>query len=461
MRNDLLLRAQQLVEEAVAPRLCGRVVRVVGLMVEAHVPEARIGDLAKIDRDDGTQIDAEVVGFRQDLAMLVPLDHMRGVAPSARVSLAKGGAEIKVGPELIGRVVDAFGRPLDGKPAPPLRGSAPLMARAVNAFDRAPVSKPLETGVRAIDGLLTFGIGQRVGLFAGSGVGKTVLMTQVARQTKADMVVMGLIGERGREVREILTDEGRKNTIIVAATSDRSPMERARGALAATAIAEWFRDQGKTVLLVMDSLTRYAMALREIGLAAGEPPATKGYPPSVFAALPRLLERAAPLSSGGSITGIYTVLVEGDDLADPIADTARSLLDGHVVLSRDLAGRGFFPAVDVLASASRVADAVMSAEHLKLSQRARATLARRRDVEDLRALGAYQPGASAENDEALAIGEKLDRVLRQEPAEATTLAETVVRIKEALTPGPVPAARRTVGTQGAAPFPPAGNGGRR
>lgn len=321
----------------------------------------------------------------------------------------------------MGRVIDAFGRPLDGKPAPTVRGTAPLIAPACGAFERAPVSTPLETGIRAIDGLLTCGVGQRVGLFAGAGVGKTVLIAQIARQTKADVVVIGLVGERGREVREILGDQSRAGAIVVAATSDRSPMERARGALAATAIAEWFRDQGKSVLLVMDSLTRYAMALREIGLAAGEPPATKGYPPSVFASLPRLLERAAPLQHGGAITAFYTVLVEGDDLADPVADAARSLLDGHIVLSRDMAGRGYFPAIDVLASASRVADTVMGEEHLRLARRARQIFARRRDVEELRALGAYQPGVSSENDEALLLGDRLDKIMRQEPEERTSL----------------------------------------
>jgi flagellum-specific ATP synthase len=256
-------------------------------------------------------------------------------------------------------------------------------------------------------------------------VGKTVLMGQIARNARADVVVMGLIGERGREVREVLGDGSRQKTVVVAATSDRSPMERVRGALAATAIAEWFRERGKTVLLVMASHTRFARALREIGLAAGEPPATKGYPPSVFASLPRLLERASPLQGGGSITGIYTVLVEGDDLADPVADAARALLDGHIVLSRDLAGRGFFPSIDVLASASRVADVVMSPSHRQLALKARAVLARRRDVDELRSLGAYQPGVSQENDEAVRVGALLDKLLRQEPGEAGTLAEVV------------------------------------
>jgi flagellum-specific ATP synthase len=440
MRRELLLRAEELVEDVIAPRVCGRVVRVVGLMIEAHVPSARIGDLAQIDRSDGT-IQAEVVGFRGDLAMLVPLDHVRGVAPSAPVRLVASSAEMRVGEELIGRVVDAFGRPLDGKPELALRHTTPLMAPAQSAFARAPVHKSLETGVRAIDGLLTCGVGQRVGLFAGAGVGKTMLLGQIARQTKADVVVIGLVGERGREVREVLGDESRRNAVVVAATSDRSPMERARGALAATSVAEWFCQQGRSVLLVIDSLTRYAMALREIGLAAGEPPATKGYPPSVFAALPRLLERAAPLSRGGSITAFYTVLVEGDDLADPVADASRSLLDGHVVLSRDLAGRGFFPAIDILASASRVSDAVQGPEHQKLARRARAILARRRDVEELRALGAYQPGANAENDEALLLGQQLDTVLRQEPHERTTMDE-VVRLVGSKMSSAAPAAPR-------------------
>ncbi|MFH0899334.1 MAG: FliI/YscN family ATPase [Pseudomonadota bacterium] len=434
MSLRLASKAASLLGDIAQPKVYGRVVRVAGLMIEAHVPGACIGDIARIERGEGT-VDAEVVGFRGDLAMLVPLHDVRGVAPSAVVSLTGGGAEIRVGRDLLGRVIDAFGRPLDGRPAPSLETAVPLVTPAVSAFERSPVCQPLETGVRAIDGLLTCGIGQRVGLFAGAGVGKTILMGQIARQTRVDVVVMGLIGERGREVREVLGDDSRRNAVVVAATSDRSPMERARGALAATAVAEYYRNEGASVLLVMDSLTRYAMALREIGLSAGEPPATKGYPPSVFAALPRLLERAAPLANGGSITAFYTVLVEGDDLADPVADAARSLLDGHIVLSRELAGRGFFPAIDILASASRVADAVMSAEHRQLARRTRSLLARRRDVEELRSLGAYQPGVSPENDEALRIGDELDKILRQQPDERTVLPEVARLFGSAMAAG--------------------------
>jgi flagellum-specific ATP synthase len=281
-----------------------------------------------------------------------------------------------------------------------------------------------------IDGLLTCGRGQRIGIFAGAGVGKTVLIRQIARQAQADVTVVGLIGERGVEVQDLLETHALANSVVVVATSDRSPMERTRGALAATAIAEHFRDQGKNVLLIVDSLTRYAMALREIGLAAGEPTATKGYPPSVFAALPRLLERAAPVAGGGAITAFYTVLVEGDDLSDPVADSARSLLDAHVVLSRDLAGRGNFPAVDVLASTSRVFSQVTTPAAQETAQRARTLLSVRREAEELRSLGAYHPGHNPVYDQAIAVGKKLDDWSRQKPDERSTYEETMSRLAQ-------------------------------
>ncbi len=424
MNAALLARAARLVQRQAVPAMMGRVAKVTGLLLEAHVPEARVGDKVAIERDGG-ELWGEILGFRDDLALIVPFADVRGVAPGARVRLRGAAAELPVGEALRGRMVDPFMRPLDGGPEIVADAHVPVDGEAPPPSERASIKDRFETGVRVIDGLLTCGRGQRIGIFAGAGVGKTVLIRQIAKQCAADVTVIGLIGERGCEVKDLLDLRAMDDSVLVVATSDRSPMERVRGAHAATSVAEYFRDQGQNVLLIVDSLTRYAMARREIGLAAGEPPATKGYPPSVFAALPRLLERVAPLSRGGSITAFYTVLVEGDDLSDPVADSARSLLDAHIVLSRDLGGRGHFPAVDVLSSASRVARQVTSAEDQKLQQRARTLLAKRREVDELRSLGAYLPGSNPENDAALALGLRLDEWAKQAPEERTDHAVTM------------------------------------
>jgi flagellum-specific ATP synthase len=412
-----------------APVIMGRLVRVTGLILEASVPGARVGDFVEVGA--GAQaVRAAVVGFRDHVALAVPYGGVDGLAPGARV-VRIGAAGIPVSAALVGRVVDPFGVPLDG--GPEIVGEeVSVEAPAPPALSRAAIARPVETGVRAIDALLTLGHGQRVGIFAGAGVGKTQLIRQIANQTKADVVVFGLIGERGNEVRDLLDADVSARSVLVVSTSDRSPLERARGALAATSVAEYFRDRGMDVLLIVDSLTRYAMSLREIGLAAGEPPTTKGYPPSVFAALPRLLERVAPMRRGGSITGVYTVLVEGDDLADPVADSARSLLDGHIVLSRDLAARGHFPAIDVLHSASRVARQVTAPETQLLAQRARAALAARREVEELKSLGAYVAGTNPASDEALATGLRLDGWSRQRQEERSTTPEALNALAAAL-----------------------------
>jgi flagellum-specific ATP synthase len=339
---------------------------------------------------------------------------------------------LPVGDALIGRLIDPFGYPLDGEPPPACRSRVPIDGRALAIEDRGEVEQRFDTGVRTIDGLLTCGRGQRIGIFAGAGCGKSVLVEQIASQADAEVIVVGLVGERGREVRELMESPRRERMVMVAATSDRSPLERIRGALAATAIAEYFRDRGKNVLLVLDSLTRFAMALRELGLALGEPPATKGYPPSVFATLPRLLERVAPRAGGSAITAFYTVLVEGDDLSDPVADSARSLLDAHIVLSRDLAARGQFPAIDVLASASRVARRVSTPLMLHLAMRVRDQLSRRRQAQDLQALGAYTAGTNPTLDTALALGERIDAWSRQSPHERSTHDATVRGLAAAL-----------------------------
>jgi flagellum-specific ATP synthase len=424
-------RAAALTRRKGHPTTAGRVQKVIGLGIEASVSDARMGDLVEVEGPDG-QIPCKVVGFRDGLVLAIPLGERTGIRPGAPVRRREGAAGIPVGPELLGRLIDSFGNPLDGKPPPRCRSLARIDAPAPSVIERAPVAQRFDTGVRVIDGLLTCGRGQRIGIFAGAGVGKSVLVEQIARQAEADVTVVGLIGERGREVRELLSSERRSSMVIVAATSDRSPMERERGAKAATAVAEHFRDQGANVLLVVDSLTRYAMALREIGLSIGEPPATKGYPPSVFATLPLLLERVAPLEGRGSITAFYTVLVEGDDMSDPVADSARSLLDAHIVLSRDQAGRNQFPAVDVLISASRVARQVTEKSAHELMQRAREALAQRKLVQELQSLGAYTPGSNAGYDQSLELGRRLDEWARQAPDVRSDYATTMTRLHAAL-----------------------------
>ncbi|MCA9554512.1 MAG: FliI/YscN family ATPase [Myxococcales bacterium] len=431
MATDLVRRAQSVLASLPMVTELGRVDRLTGFVVEGRVRGVRIGSVVQIERERDW-VAGEVVGFRDDRVLIVPESHTRGIAAGAFIRPASRAPTVPVSDAVLGRIIDAFGQPLDGGPPIPSEGEAAVHAEPPAVHRRAPVSEALETGVRVIDGVLTCGRGQRVGLFAGAGVGKTMLIRQIASQAQADVVVMGLIGERGIEVRDLLEHPPHENTVMVVATSDRPPMERVRGALVATAIAERFRDQGQHVLLVVDSLTRYAMALREIGLAAQEPPATKGYPPSVFAKLPQLLERVGPLVRGGSITGFYTVLVEGDDLSDPVADSARSLLDGHIVLSRDMASRGHFPAVDVLASASRVALKVMTKEHRVAAAQARQALETVDEVQNLRALGAYTPGKQPELDWRLHQGQALVEWSRQGPEERATLSESVEGLARAL-----------------------------
>jgi flagellum-specific ATP synthase len=419
------------ISEWLRPQPTGRVVSVAGTIVQIMMTGGTLGDVLEVECDTGSIL-CEIVGFRDDTLLTIPLQPARRIAPGARVRTRGAMEALPVGDELIGRLIDPFGNPLDG--GPPIRCGTrvALDAPALPIASRAEVDARFVTGVRVIDALLTCGRGQRVGIFAGAGCGKSVLVEQIASQAEADVIVVGLIGERGREVRELMSSPRRDRMVIVAATADRSPLERVRGAQAATAIAEYFRDRGKTVLLVLDSLTRFAMALRELGLALGEPPATKGYPPSVFATLPRLLERCAPRAGGGSITAFYTVLVEGDDLSDPVADSARSLLDAHIVLSRDLAARGQFPAVDILASASRVARKVASATVLAFATRSRDQLSRRKQAQELQALGAYTPGLNPTLDSALATGERIDSWASQTPHEVSDFETTVRSLGAAL-----------------------------
>ncbi|MCA9669737.1 MAG: FliI/YscN family ATPase [Myxococcales bacterium] len=405
----------------------GRVTRVTGIMAEASVPGAAIGDVCTIETPRGS-VHAEVAGFAGERVLLMPLGELRGVAAGAWVTRRGVSADVAVGAGLLGRIVDGFGRPLDGKPAPLLSARRPLHGAPPSPIERAPVDQPLWLGIRAIDGLLTCGQGQRVGIVAGPGVGKTVLLSMIAQRASADVLVMALVGERGREVsdfvRAFTAGPQAARTVVVAATSDRPALERMRAAWLATSIAEHFRDEGQRVLLVMDSLSRVAMAQRQVGLAVGEPPTTKGYTPSVFAMLPTLLERAGATAKG-SITGIYTVLAEGDDMSDPIADAAISILDGQFVLSRSLAGRGHFPAIDVLRSTSRVMPDVADRTHQQTARRAREALQLLAESEDLINIGAYEPGKNARLDSAIARKTDLMRFLQQDSDEHTPPAEVL------------------------------------
>ncbi|WP_109127400.1 flagellar protein export ATPase FliI [Dyella sp. C11] len=421
----------------------GRLRRVVGLTLEAEGCEAPLGARCLVTTADGSELETEVVGFADERLLLMPVTEMHGVLPNARVRPCAHAGGLPVGNALLGRVIGADGVPLDGMGPLDTDEHALLKNEPINPMARKPIDTPLDTGVRAINSLLTVGRGQRLGLFAGSGVGKSTLLGMMTRYTDADVVVVGLIGERGREVKEFvehtLGPEGRARSVIVAAPADAPPLKRLRGAQYATAIAEWFRDRGQRVLLLMDSITRYAQAQREIALAIGEPPATKGYPPSVFAMLPALVERAGNDAEGrGSITAFYTVLTEGDDYRhDPIADASRAILDGHIVLSRDLAEAGHYPAIDIEASISRVMPAVVKREHLRAAQRFRQVYSAYRQQRDLIAVGAYQKGSDPQVDHAIAMWPRLRDFLQQEVDDPTTLIAAIGGL-ETLTAGGTP-----------------------
>lgn len=384
-------------------RVNGKVTQVVGLTIESQGPEVKLGEICQIFPQSGEPIIAEVVGFRDNKVLLMPLGELTSIGPGSDVVATGSALSVKVGPEILGKVLDGLGRPLQGS-IPPGLASYPTNNAPPNPLLRPRIREPLSVGVRAIDGLLTVGKGQRVGIFAGSGVGKSTLLGMIARNTTADINVIALIGERGREVMEFierdLGEEGLKRSVVVVATSDQPAMIRIKGAMIATSIAEYFRDRGLNVMLMMDSVTRFAMAQREIGLAIGEPPATRGYTPSVFALLPKLLERAGTADKG-SITGFYTVLVDSDDMNDPIADAVRGILDGHIVLDRKIAQKGHFPAIDVLASVSRVMNEICTERHLEAVRQVKRHLATFREAEDLINIGAYKPGTNREIDAAI------------------------------------------------------------
>jgi len=410
-------------------RVRGKVTNIVGLVVEGHCPEASVGTICELTPRDGSPpVVAEVVGFRDSRALLMPLGETRGLGPGCLVEVCSTSPTLPVGDAMLGRVVDAMGHPIDG--LGPLRCDAErsLYALPPGPMERDKIEQPLDLGVRAINSLLTCGMGQRMGIMAGSGVGKSVLLGMMARNARADVNVIALIGERGREVREFierdLGPEGLARSVVVVATSDQSPLLRMRGAFVATTIAEHFCARGQSVLLMMDSVTRFAMGMREVGLAIGEPPTTKGYTPSVFATLPKLLERAGSFRGAGSITGLYTVLVEGDDMNEPVADSVRSILDGHIVLSRDLAARNHFPSIDVLTSASRVMRDIVTPEHLQLSGQIREVLATYREAEDLVNIGAYAKGSNPKIDYALTKIDPITGFLRQGMDEWVDLPST-------------------------------------
>jgi flagellum-specific ATP synthase len=420
---------ERALETAQLTRDIGKVTHVTGFLISGYIPEVSVGTVCEIFPNSGAaSFLAEVIGFKDRQVLMMPLGEMRGVGLGSTILVRHNAATVGVGEALLGRVVDGLGSPIDSLGPMHTTEEAPLYAMAGNPLDRPPIREPMHLGVRAIDGLITMGKGQRVGIMAGSGVGKSVLMGMMARNAHADVNVIAMVGERGREVREFiehtLGPEGLAKSVVVVATSDQSALMRTRAAFVATTIAEYFCGSGRDVLLIMDSVTRFAMAQREIGLNVGEPPATKGYTPSVFALLPKLLERAGNFENRGSITGLYTVLVEGDDMNDPIGDTVRSIVDGHLVLSRQLAHRGHFPAIDVLQSASRVMGNVSEREHYQRALRLRQLMATYREAEDLINIGGYKAGANAKIDHAIRSEAAIERLLRQSVDEASTFADT-------------------------------------
>ena len=426
------------VEDAQPVEIKGRVIQVVGTIIKAAVPGVKIGEVCLLRNSwEDFTVQAEVVGFTKEAALLTALGQMTGISAQTEVIPTRHVQMVPVGDSLLGRVVDGLGHPIDGETKGPIRPETyyPVFAQPPNPLERRVISQPISLGIRAIDGLLTCGEGQRMGIFAAAGGGKSTLLASIIRNTSADVSVLALIGERGREVREFierdLGPEGLKRAVIVCATSDRSSMERLKAAYVATSIAEFFRDKGKKVLLMMDSVTRFGRAQREIGLAAGEPPTRRGFPPSVFSELPKLMERAGN-SARGSITALYTVLVEGDDMTEPIADETRSILDGHIILSRKLAQMNHYPAIDVLASISRCMSAIVPDDHKAAAAKLREILAKYQAVELLLRIGEYKKGSDASTDEAIAKIDRVNAFLKQGLGEKPQYGDTIAKLKEAV-----------------------------
>jgi len=408
-------------------RLEGKITKVAGIVAEGHGPGLSVGSLCHITDSEGLNIQAEVVGFKDKRVIIMPFGEMRGIRPGSRVVGISGRPTAQVGDKYLGRVIDGLGRSIDGK-------EYPIYGNVLNPLKREIIREVIDVGVCSINALITAGKGQRIAIMAGSGVGKSILMGMIARNTSADVTVIALIGERGREVREFveksLGEEGLKKSVVIVATSDAPALVRIRGAYLATTMAEYFRDKGLDVILMMDSITRFAMSLREVGLAAGQPPSAKGYTPGVFTELPKLLERAGTVEKSGSITGIYNVLVEGDDMTEPVADAVRSIVDGHIVLSRNLAQRGHYPAVDVLASISRVMRDIVEREHLDDAKRLVRVLSTYRAAEDLINIGAYADGSDPEIDFAKKMIGKINSFLQQDIDQKVTFKESVAGLRE-------------------------------
>ncbi len=418
-------------KRSVPIKTMGKVSDIVGISIESNGPFASIGDVCLIgdnEKDLKKSVKAEVVGFKNKKTLIMPLGEVRGISPGMKVTNLRRPLQVPVGPELLGRMITGDGTPIDGKGPIRTEATYPVENRAPDAYTRRRITEPIATGIRAIDGTLTVGKGQRIGIFSGTGVGKSTLLGMVARNTNADINVIALIGERGREVRDFLErdlgEEGLKRSVIVVVTSNEPPMLRIRGAYVATAIAEYFRDQGQDVMFMMDSVTRFAMAQREIGIAVGEAPVNKGYPSSVFSKLPLLLERTGT-NDKGSITAFYTVLVEGDDVNEPISDTVRGILDGHIVLSRDLANKNHYPAIDVTASVSRLMTEISDKTHIDAANRLKETLAVYREAEDLINIGAYVRGSNPKIDVAVSKISLVENFLKQGIFEQTSPEETL------------------------------------
>ncbi len=430
----ILEKFSEVIQKTDLIRVNGKVVDVIGLVIVSVGPNAVLGEICTIFDQKGSEIcKAEVVGFKNGRVLSIAIGEIHNISPSCEIKASGKSFTVGVGKELLGRVIDGLGNPIDGKGEIVYTSYKPAHREPPNPLERKRITTPIQTGIRTIDGILTVGKGQRIGIFAGSGVGKSVTLGMIARNTSADINVIALIGERGREVREFierdLGDEGLKRSIIVCATSDKSPLIRMKGAYVATTIAEYFRDMGLDVMLMMDSVTRFAMAQREIGLTIGEPPTTKGYTPSVFAMLPKLLERAGNKDKG-SITGLYTVLVDGDDMTEPIADAVRSILDGHIVLSRKLANKGQYPAIDTLQSVSRVMTDIVDQEHYKRAMRFNEILSTYREAEDLINIGAYVKGSNPQIDNSLAKINHLKNYLKQDVFERALYDQSIERLNQ-------------------------------
>ncbi len=428
-------KMRAVIEEVDPVTVNGRIKRVIGTLIYATLPSARIGDICLlVTRGEDFELEAEVVGLDNESVILTPLGDMYGISTNTEVIATGRRHEVPVGEALLGRVLDGLGRPVDVEACGPLEveETRPIYANPPDPLTRKPITEPFMSGIRVMDGLLTAGYGQRLGIFAAAGGGKSTLLSMLVNGADADVVVLALIGERGREVREFiehhLGEEGLKRTVLVVSTSDRPPVERAKSAYVATTIAEYFRDQNKRVLLLMDSVTRFARALREIGLAAGEPATRRGFPPSVFAELPRLMERAGQ-SSQGSITAFYTVLVEGDDMNEPISDESRSILDGHIILSKKLGSKGHYPAIDVMSSASRIMDQIISEQHRYSARYLRELMAKYNDVELLVKIGEYKEGSDPIADEAIAKNDEINDYLKQDERDRAHYSETISELQ--------------------------------